>query len=296
MFVRVALRNFPTMNFYWHLLFTVANWIPTILAYNLIFGKGKVLHFGPMGVILVSSYASVLTLQATGSFVLAFFAGLSGATIISALFAWLSFRLEPDGFGMLSIAVHLMILAIVLNWTSLTRGALGIPKIPRMEALESLPAIALTMTAIAVLWIMFMLWLDRSSFGRQIAALAEHEWHAQSLGISRIRIHLIAFLIAGLAATIVSLFYVQYVGLLHPNDYLFPTFIFYVMCVVAGNPGSVKGVTLSIIALTLLKEGLRFIDIPANIKGPTLLIIFGLILFAAVWWRRDTIFPVQRSV
>lgn len=296
MFARAVQHNLPIMNFYWHLLFIVANWIPTILAYNLIFGKGKVLHFGPAGVVLVSAYASVLTLQATGSFVLAFLAGLAGATIISALFAWLSFRLEPDGFGILSIAVHLMILAIVLNWTSLTRGALGIPHIPRMPLLGSLPAIALTMTAVAALWIMFMLWLDRSSFGRQMAALAEHEWHAQSLGISRTRIHLIAFLIAGIAATIVPLFYVQYVGLLHPNDYLFPVLIFYVMCVVAGNPGSVWGVTLSITLLTLLKEGLRFVPIPISIRGPMLLILFGLILFAAVWWRRDTLFPQRRTI
>ena len=110
------------------------------------------------------------------------------AMIISAIFAWLSLRLEPDGLGVMSIAMHLAILAIVLNWTSLTRGALGIPQIPRLPILTSLPSIAITMSIIAVLWILLMLWIDRSAFGRQLAALAEHEWYAKSLGINKIKL------------------------------------------------------------------------------------------------------------
>lgn len=284
------------MSFLLHLLFLIGTWFPLILSYNLIFGKGKILHFGPIGLALMSAYLIFITLQTTESFILSFLVGLLGTLLISAFFAWLSLRLDPDGLGIMSIAVHLGFLAIVLNWTSLTRGALGIPKIPRLTFLDSVADFAVVMSIIALLWFAFMLWLDRSSFGRQIQALAEHEWHAKSLGINRIKVQLTAFLIAGLGTTIAEFLYIQYIGLLHPNDYLFPNFIFYVMVVVAGKPGSVWGCTLAIALLASLKEGLRFLPIPLTLKGPVLLLLFGVILFSAVWYRRKDLFPIQRTI
>ena len=129
-----------------------------------------------------------------------------------------------------------------------------------------------------------------------MTALAEHDWHARALGISRARTHTTAFLIAGLAAASANVFYPQYLHLLHPSDYTFPFLIFFVMAVVAGKPGSVFGVTLSTILLTLLKEAIRFLPLPISMIGPMRLLLFGLILFAAVWWRRDALFPGQRTV
>lgn len=284
------------MDFLWHLVISTGLWIPNVLGFNLIFGKGKILHFGPVGVSIVAAYATFLTLHATGSYALAIATGGAAALLISALFAWLSFHLEPDGFGIMSIAVHLALLAVVLNWTDLTRGALGLPRIPRLPGLESLPAFALLTTTIASLWIAFILWCDRSTFGRQLAALAEHPWHATALGVSRQRTHLLAFLLGGIGATLTNILYPSYIRLLHPNDYAFPFLIFFVTAVVAGRPGSVPGVILSTILLVLLKEGLRFAPLPIGILGPLRLLLFGVILLGAVWIRRKELFPLQRTI
>lgn len=284
------------MGFFWHVLFLIGNWYPTILSYNLIFGKGKLLYFGPIGMVLLIAYPMTIVLLATGSFLLAFLAGFLFSIIAALFFTWLSLRLEPDGFGIISIAVHLSFIAVVLNWQSMTRGALGIPGIPRLPLLQNPVHFVVAMMVIGSLWVLFMLLLDRSAFGRQLQALAEHEWHAKSLGINRVCVNLLAFLINGLGTTIVVFFWVQYIGLLHPNDYLFPTLIFYVMTVVAGGPGSVWGVTLSVSLLLVLKEALRFVPLAPAVLGPLRLLLFGLILFVAVWWRRDTLFPKQRSI
>ncbi|MBT3835130.1 branched-chain amino acid ABC transporter permease [Candidatus Peribacteria bacterium] len=284
------------MPFFIHILFVISNWIPSMLSHNVIFGKGKIFHFGPMGVAIISSYGIVITLKSTGSFALAFLVGLVCALLISAVFAWLSVKLEPDALGVITLAMHIAILNIAINWTSLTRGALGIPGVPRLSFFSSNTTLSITMAVVAVLWIIFMLYLDRSSFGRQISALAEHEWYAKSIGISKIKINLIAFFIYALGMTIVAFFSMQYLTILHPNDFMFPAFIFYITCELAGKPGSVLGVTLAIVLLTILKEGLRFMPIPTGLTGPLELIIFGVILFVAVWWRRDSVFPNTRSV
>jgi branched-chain amino acid transport system permease protein len=284
------------MDFFWHILFIVANWVPTILAHNLIFGKGKILNFGPMAVMMITNYSIFITLLMTGSYAYGILAGLIAATIISITFALLSLRLEADGFGVLSIAMHLIVIAIVLNWTSLTRGALGIPQLPKMPFLNSPMDFALFASVIAFFWILFMWWIHRSSLSRQLEALADNPWHAKSLGINRSKVHIIVFLIYGLATVLVGMMFPQYFGLLHPNDMLFPVTIFYVLVIVAGGPGKMWGVLLSVTVVVLLKEGIRFVPLPIGMIGPVRLILFGVILFAAVWWRRDTLFPKQRTI
>lgn len=284
------------MPFFWHILAIITITLPHALGYNLVLGKGKILHFGPLGSSLLAAYATFATLQATGSYPLALGAGILGALSIGAFFAWLSFRLDGDGLGILSLASHLALLTVVLNWTSVTNGTRGITAIPWLPFLHTPMSFAIVTTVVALTWIAFYWHLDRSVFGRQLSALAEHPWHARSLGVYRKRVHLIAFLLASLGALSTNFFYHQYIHLTHPTDFGFPVLIFYLMCVVAGRPGSVLGVTFSTIALVLLQESIRFLPIPAGILGPTRLLLFGTILLIAVWFRRDVLFPPQRSI
>jgi len=284
------------MDFFLHVIISIGHWIPTALGYNLVFGKGKIFHFGPLGVSVSTAYAMFLTLIHTESFALALVAGLAMAAFMSLIFAWLSLRLKPDAMGVMSLAVHLAAIAVVLNWSSLTRGALGVPRIPRLPFLENMWAYAAVTTTVAVVMFVVYLLIDRSSFGRQVAALAEHEWHAKSLGINRAKVYVLSFLILGVSHVIGTGLSVQYLRFMHPNDFGFPVFIFLVMVVVAGKPGSVKGVTLAAVLLVVLKEALRFVPLAPSVLGPVRLMLFGFILFAAVWWRRDDLFPKQRSV
>ncbi|HLD71063.1 MAG TPA: hypothetical protein VI873_00415, partial [Candidatus Peribacteraceae bacterium] len=142
----------------------------------------------------------------------------------------------------------------------------------------------------------FFLWLDRTSLARQMSALAEQEWHAKSLGINRTRVHIIAFLILGLCLANDNFFYPQYLHLLYPTDYNFSGLVILLMIVVAGRPGSIPGVILATILLTALKEALRFVPLSADILGPVRLMLFGVILLAAVWYRRETLFPKKRTI
>tara|TARA_Y100000310_G_C20662679_1_gene805644 strand:- start:58 stop:912 length:855 start_codon:yes stop_codon:yes gene_type:complete len=284
------------MDFIWHIIALIGTFIPYTLGYNLIFGKGKILHFGPLGISIPTVYTIALILIHTQNFLLAFIAGLAMALLFSALFAWVSLRLDADAFGVMSIALHLSTLAVVLNWNSLTRGALGIPRIPRLPFLNSVFDFAVFGIVISVFSVIAVWHIDRSSFGRKLSALAEHEWHAKSLGINKSTSHLLAFLIGGVGIAFGNFIHPQYLTLLHPNDFLFPNFIFVVMIVVAGRPGSVLGVTLSTILLLVLREALRFVPLAPAVLGPVRLMLFGIILFGAVWWRRDTLFPQERQV
>lgn len=284
------------MAFLIHIVSVITLILPVTLGYGMLFGRGKILHFGPIAVALIAAYGIFLANAATGSYMLGILTGTVAALALSLLFAWLSLRLKPEGLGVLSIAMHLIILNVVLNWTGFTRGSLGVSGIARAPFLTDPLHFALVSLIVCVLWIGFFVWLNRTAFARGLSALAEQEWYAQSLGISRPRVHIIMFLILGLVIVSDNFFFAQYYHLLHPNDYQFPAFLTIVMIVVAGKPGSVWGTVLAAVLLTLLKEGMRFAPIPFELLGPLRLMLFGLILIAAVYWRRDSLFPVQRSV
>lgn len=284
------------MTFIWSLIALISLFVPGALAYNLVFGKAKILHFGPVGVGLVAVYCAYVTFGATGSLGLGLLAGIAGALALSFLFARFSLRMDGDAFGLLTLAVHLALYNIVLNWDSVTGGTRGIINIPRFSFMETPASFALGSLAIVVCAVVCFLLLDRSTFGRQLQALSEYEYSAATMGISRTWVHTLAFLIAGVAAAIGNFFYVQYLHLAHPSNYTFPFMVQLVMIVVAGRPGSVLGVTASTALLVGLQEAIRFLPIPADVVGPVRLLVFGGILFAVVCWRRDVLFPQPRRV
>src|SRR3989344_219037 len=270
------------MNFFWHIVIVIAVSLPNIAAYG-----------------------TFITLMNTESYLLGMLVGRTAALALSMIFAWCSLRLEQDGFGVISLAMHLGLLVVVLNFQSLTRGALGIPRVPRLPilgmmeqgvALSSMEAFVLLSVLLSVGWIAVVWWIDRGPIGRKLKALSEfHQW-AGALGVNRTRVHIIVFALGAVGALLTNVLFHQYLGLVHPNDFSFTAFIFFVTVVVAGGPGSVFGAILACILLVLLREGLRFVPLPADILGPLRLMFFGLILFTAVWWRRDTLFPKQRMV
>ena len=284
------------MNYALHILIMACVLSLANLGINLVLGRGKILHFGPVGVSVFSAYATYITLQTTHSYLAAAMLGFTATMLISAVFAWLSLRLDGDAFGILSIAMHLAIIAIILNWTELTRGTLGIPRIPRLSGLETLPAFAFVIVVVTLCYTFLMLWIDRGPIGRSLGALAENRFHAEALGINRNAVTLQAFLIAGIGAFLGNFFYPQYIGLLHPNDYLFPALVLDIMCVIAGGPGSVLGVLSATFLIAVLQECMRFLPIPLGIVGPLRLVIFGCILLIAVYVRRDTVFPKPRKI
>lgn len=284
------------MTFLFHILSVAGINIPQSLSYGLTLGKQRVMHFGPFAVSILAAYGTFVPLSWGMSYPVSLLIGLSLALLLALFFALLSLRLPEDAFGVFSLAVHLIVLTVVLNWNLVTRGALGIPRIDRFPFMESQAAFAGWSMLLSAFWIAGMVLLDRSPFGRALEALAEHPAQAAALGINRTKFTVIAFLISALGLSVGSILYVQYLHLLYPTDYGFPALVFLLTTVIAGKPGSVLGVSVSTVLLVVLREAIRFTSLPADIKGPVQVIFFGLILFAAIWWRRDKLFSLQRRV
>ncbi len=285
------------MEYALYLIAAIMMFLPSALSLNLVLGRAQLFHFGPVASSMIAAYALHIVLLSTGSFLLGILVSLFCTILLAFVFAWMSARLSDDALGVMTIAVHLIVLDIVLNSPSITGGSLGLVRFPRLPGFDDPFLFAIIATFIVGLWAGFLWWLDHGKFGRQLKALSEQPWTAEALGISRKKAHTFVFILAGFGAFLGGgLLYPQYIGILHPSDYQFMWLLFMLLCVIAGKPGSVRGVLIATSLLVLLKEGLKFIGLPSDILGPTRLILFGTILSLAVYFQRNSLFPGKRRL
>jgi len=127
-----------------------------------------------------------------------------------------------------------------------------------------------------------------SPCGRCLRALAEYDRAAAARNI--------AFLLSSSAAGLAGSFFAYYLNYIDPSSFSLSEMVFLLTIVIVGRPGSFFGVMLSTAFLVLLPEPLRFLNLDSATLGPMRQLLYALILFAIVWWKRKSIFPEQREV
>jgi len=224
--------------------------------------------------------------------------------LLSGLFALLlgaiSIRLESDYFAIGTLAFSAIVNALLVNWKSLTRGVLGVPGIPRPELLgldfsENLNFLALT-SIFTVLCLFVFYLLFRNNFSRKLRAQSEFELAAMSLGCDTRKVRNICFFVSSSCAGLAGAFYAYYISYIDPSSFALNQMIFVLTISVVGNPSSFFGGVFSTIFLVLLPEPLRWLDIPPSILGPMRQLIYAVIMFLVVYWKRERLFPAQRGV
>ncbi len=284
-----------------HLLILIC--IYTILAQglNIPFGVGHLFNLAHVAVYAVGAYTTALFSTELGiGFWGCIYSSMAIAGLFSLFIGGISLKLSHDYFAIGTIAFSSVISALLINWKSVTRGVLGIPGIPRPELFgidfyEN--SNFLVLVAVAMVIVQFVLYVFlRNSYGRTLRAQSEYEQGALSLAKNTVRARTVSFLISSCAAGLAGSFYAYYINYIDPSSFSLVEMIFVLTIVVVGKPGSFWGITASTAFLVLLPEPLRFIDIPPSILGPMRQMLYSLILFGVVWWKKETLFPVERTV
>jgi len=289
------------MEYYIHLAIMVGIYLILAQSFNLIFGLGRLLNLAHIAVYSIGAYTTALMSTELGS---SFFICIICSMIISAFFALLigaiSLRLSHDYFAIGTLAFSSVVTAVLINWKSLTRGVLGIPGIPR-------PAFAginfdnntnffFLMLGTTVLVQILLYGVFRSRLARSLRAQAENEHAAQAVGKHIAAVRNDGFIVSSMFAGLAGSFFAYYINYIDPSSFGLHEMVFVLSIVVIGKPGSYWGVIAGTIFLVLLPEPLRFLNISASILGPMRQMLYALILFAVVYWKRKTLFPAERTV
>ncbi|MEY4667592.1 MAG: hypothetical protein RL518_291 [Pseudomonadota bacterium] len=284
-----------------HLAILVSLYLILSQSLNLTFGLGQLFNLAHVASYAVGAYATALLATDYGaSFGVCVLASVTLSALFAVLLGLIALRLSTDYFAIGTLAFSSVISALLINWKSVTHGVLGVPGIPRPELFgidfyQNSNFVALIGIVALVTQVIFY-GIYRSPFGRSLRALAEFERAAASLGKNTRRTRNLAFCVSSAFAGLAGSFFSYYLNYIDPSSFALGEMVFILTIVIVGRPGSFWGVIASTIFLVLLPEPLRFLDISSAYLGPMRQLLHAVILFAVVWYKRDSLFPQRRTV
>jgi len=241
----------------------------------------------------IGAYTSaLLTMKAGVSFWLAMPLGGFVAALFGLLLGLPTMRLKEIYLAITTLGFGEIIRLIMLNWTDLTRGSMGLPGIPAPSILSyeisSNQAYYYLILALVLVTIIAIRRLIDSRTGRALIAIREDELAAKSMGIDVTAYKMLAFAVGAFFAGLAGSFYAHYTSFIDPHTFSFTESIAILAMAVLGGLGSINGSILGAVILTVIPELLRDI---AEYR----LIVFGLIMMAVMLLRPQGLFGKARE-
>lgn len=265
-----------------HLLILIGIYLILAISLQLSVGFTGLLNLGHIAFYCIGAYTSALLALAGFPFWLCFLS----AGIIAMLFGFLlsipTNKLKGDYLALATLGFSFVVYAVALNWTSLTRGPLGLPGIPKPNIFgfnfsNNLSFLILTFI-IALISYLIIKRIVSSPFGKVLEATRDDELATRVLGKNTFKMKSYSLRISAFFAGIAGSLYAHYITFIDPSSFTLLQLIPVVAVVIIGGLASLKGTIIATIILVLLPEPLRFIGFPSSIVGPARQMIYALLL------------------
>ena len=243
------------------------------LGLNMISGFCGQISLGHAAFFGIGAYTSALLAKAGAPLPAAVAAGLLMAGGIGLIVGLASLRVRHDFLAITTMGVGFLFLGVVRQQESLLGGEMGISGIPA-SGLDK-PAYLALVLVLAALCAAFSLWIKKSWMGFAFDAVADDEDTARVVAVDVAAYKLAAFAMGTAMAGLAGGLYAYFTRFLMPDDFGFIASITILSMVAVGGIGSVYGVIVSTVFLTLMPEFFRFIS---DYK----LLVYGALLFAVM--------------
>lgn len=256
------------------------------IGFNVIFGGAGQLTMFHAAAFGIGSYATFLSMQRFG---LPFWLGYAVASaiivVISIVVGWIcfKFRLREFYFAVVTLAVAELCRLVVLNWSSVTNGTLGllvldkptvwIPGEGVIKIDQTLPWYFLALVCLTGI-LLFTVFLMRSWIGRNFSAIRLNEDLAQTLGINTFRYKLLAFILSNIIASFAGALYGFYTGYIEPAYLAVPQALDAIAMVLLGGASTILGPVVGALLLTSLPHVIEFsAELRVALYGATLIFV-----------------------
>jgi branched-chain amino acid transport system permease protein len=275
-----------------HLLIIICIYVILAASLNLAVGYTGLLNLGHVAFYAVGAYTSALLAL---NFNIPFWFGLIAGGLLAALFGFLlsypTLRLKGDYLALGTLGFSIIIESVLKNWTSLTRGPLGLPGIPKPElfgfVFSSLESYTLLALALATLTFFILFRLGKSPFGRLLRAIKDDEIATKTVGKDTFATKAQALAVSAFFAGIAGSLYAHYITFIDPTSFSITETILVFSMVLIGGTRSMWGSLAGAILLVLLPEPLRFLPLPSSIIGGMRQALYAALLIIVIRWRPD---------
>ena len=277
-----------------HLLILIGIFMILALSLQLAMGYTGLLNLGHIAFYAVGAYTSALLALAGYPF---WFAFLAAGVIAMAVGFFLSLptnKLKGDYLALATLGFTFVVYAIALNWTSLTRGPLGLPGIPKpvifgMQISSNISFLVLTII-IALIAYFVIKRIVESPFGKVLEGIRDDELATKILGKNTFKMKSFALAASAFFAGLAGSLYAHYITFIDPSSFTLLQFIPVIAIVIIAGLASLRGTVIATIILVLLPEPLRFIGFPASVVGPARQLIYALILLLILLYKPKGLF------
>ncbi|MBT5366842.1 MAG: branched-chain amino acid ABC transporter permease, partial [Nitrospinaceae bacterium] len=232
------------------------------LGLNVVVGFAGLLDLGYVAFYAVGAYTYALLNAWIGlSFWPALFAGGALSMIFGILLGIPVLRLRGDYLAIVTLGFGEIIRLVLNNWDGLTNGPNGILNIGRpfigTHKLYQPMHFFYLVVVLCFITLFVVGRLNRSRLGRAWAALREDETAAECMGINITYTKLTAFAFGATWAGVAGVVFAAKQTFVSPESFNFFESVIILCMVVLGGMGSIPGVILGALVLTVLPEALR---------------------------------------
>jgi branched-chain amino acid transport system permease protein len=260
-------------------------WLFAVLAISLtlVAGTAGMISLGHAGLLAIGAYASALLALdlniPVSAAVIA--AGLITAAL-GTLIIFPAFRLRGHYVTIATLAVGEIVMLVILNWDSLTRGPVGLTAIPPLSfagkpLLSGVWVYEVSLVALILLALMQRRLLG-THLGRTMRAIRDDDVAARSYGITLDRYKGLAFAIAGFSAGIAGALLAHIYSYVNHETFTAQVSLLALTMVILGGLGNVAGGIVGAIMLVSLPELFR-------VLAEYRMLIYGVALLLLIRFR-----------
>jgi len=265
-----------------HLLILIGIYLILSISLQLSVGFTGLLNLGHIAFYAIGAYTSALLALNGFPFWFCFLSAGIFAMIFGFLLSLPTNKLKGDYLALATMGFSFVVYAVLLNWTSLTRGPLGLPGIPKPKifgiTFSDNFSFLILVAIIALISYLIIKRITISPFGKVLEATRDNELLTRVLGKNTFKIKTISLMISAFFAGISGSLYAHYITFIDPSSFTILQLIPVLSIIIIGGLASLKGTIIATIILVLLPEPLRFIGFPSSIVGPARQILYSLIL------------------
>ena len=248
------------------------------LGLNLITGYCGQISLGHAAFFGIGAYTAAIMANAGLPVPVNLLGALLLAGLIGIVVGFTSLRVRHDFLAITTMGVGFLFLGIVRQQESLLGGEMGLSGIPAIGLGKT--NFLLLVLVISALCTAFSIYIKKSWLGFAFEAVATDEDTAKLLTVDVSAYKLTAFALGTAMAGLAGGLYCYFTRFIMPDDFGFITSISVLSMVAVGGIGSVPGVILSTMLLTLLPEMSEFLS---DYK----LLFYGALLFAVMRFAPD---------
>lgn len=268
---------------------------------NLVLGYLGILYLAHPAMYGIGAYTvAILTTTGHTNFFLALLLGGVFAGLAGLILSLPSLRLKSHYIGMTTLGFLIITFGLFTNLRDVTRGALGIPGIPRPEIfgiiLNTNGSFLIFNIIIAAILLTILYKILNSPFSKVIEAIREDETAAKTLGKNTALYKIQAFTISAFFGGIGGGLFASYLGFINPSSFNVHELIIILTIVIIGGMGSFWGGIAGSLLIFLLFEPLRFLQLNPEIIGALRYGIYGLLLILFMIFRPNGLFGKRTNI